>query len=232
MILILGDGLLGSEIQKQTGWNYISRKKDGFDITDTANWVDLISKETKVIVNLIANTDTYSDDYLKMIDVNYRGVKDLVSFCNLQKIKLIHYSTDYVYVNSDSNASETTIAKPHNMYGISKLLADEYVLGMAKKPLVLRGSQKIEPFPFSKAFDDVIGNFDYVSVMAEITIQMIKANASGLYNIGTPVKSMYELAKQTNPDVIPGKAPDHFPKDVTMDLTKMNNFLNYGKKTT
>ena len=32
-ILILGNGLLGSEIQKQTGWDLISRKKDGFDIT-------------------------------------------------------------------------------------------------------------------------------------------------------------------------------------------------------
>ena len=26
--LILGDGLLGSELHKQTGWDYISRKKD------------------------------------------------------------------------------------------------------------------------------------------------------------------------------------------------------------
>ena len=32
--LILGDGLLGSELAKQTGWSYISRKKvDKFDLT-------------------------------------------------------------------------------------------------------------------------------------------------------------------------------------------------------
>ena len=31
--LILGDGLLGSEIVKQTGWDYASRKKDGIDFT-------------------------------------------------------------------------------------------------------------------------------------------------------------------------------------------------------
>jgi hypothetical protein len=31
-VLVLGDGLLGSEIVKQTGWNFISRKKDEFDI--------------------------------------------------------------------------------------------------------------------------------------------------------------------------------------------------------
>ena len=30
--LILGDGLLGSEIQKITSWDYVSRKKDGVDL--------------------------------------------------------------------------------------------------------------------------------------------------------------------------------------------------------
>ena len=32
--LILGYGLLGSELYKQTGWDYISRKKDGIDFTN------------------------------------------------------------------------------------------------------------------------------------------------------------------------------------------------------
>ena len=230
MILILGDGLLGSEIQRQTGWNYISRKKDGFDITNTSNWVDLIPKETKVIVNLIANTDTYSDDYYKMIDTNYKGVKLLVTFCNHRNIKLVHYSTDYVYVDSNSYASEKSIAKPKNMYGISKLLADEYVLENGKGSLVLRGSQKIKPFPYPKAYYDVIGNFDYPDRIAELTIKMIEGGATGLYNIGTPAKSMFELAKQTNPGVEAIEAPDNFPKNVTMDLTKMDKYLTELKK--
>ena len=33
-ILVLGNGILGKEISKQTGWDNISREKDGFDITD------------------------------------------------------------------------------------------------------------------------------------------------------------------------------------------------------
>jgi hypothetical protein len=28
-VLVLGDGLLGNEIIKQTNWDYLSRKKDG-----------------------------------------------------------------------------------------------------------------------------------------------------------------------------------------------------------
>ena len=33
-VLVLGDGLLGSEIVKQTGCDFISRNKDSFDIND------------------------------------------------------------------------------------------------------------------------------------------------------------------------------------------------------
>ena len=36
-VVVLGDGLLGSEIIKQTNWEYISRKKDNFDLTDYNN---------------------------------------------------------------------------------------------------------------------------------------------------------------------------------------------------
>ena len=31
--VILGDGLLGSELEKQTQWDCISRQRDSFDIT-------------------------------------------------------------------------------------------------------------------------------------------------------------------------------------------------------
>ena len=33
-VLVLGNGVLGEEIVKQTGWDIISRKINGFDITN------------------------------------------------------------------------------------------------------------------------------------------------------------------------------------------------------
>ena len=33
-VLTLGDGLLATELVKQSGAKYVSRTKDGFDITD------------------------------------------------------------------------------------------------------------------------------------------------------------------------------------------------------
>ena len=57
-VLVLGDGLLGTEIIKQTGWDYISRKKDKFDIT-ISSFNCLLGYDA--VINCIAYTDTYSD---------------------------------------------------------------------------------------------------------------------------------------------------------------------------
>lgn len=229
MRIILGDGLLGSAVIGQTGWQYVSRSKDGIDITKPG-WKQHIPSDTTEIINLIANTNTYSGNWNKMFDVNYRAVISLVDFCNQRGIKLIHYSTDYVYIDSRHPAKETFKAKPQKTpYAMSKLLADEYIVKHCDNYLICRGSQKPDPFPYDKGFTDVIGNFDYPDNIAELFIQLIRENATGIYNIGTDPKSVYELAQQTNQNVKPTEAPEDFPKDLTMDLTKMKHFLD-GKE--
>jgi dTDP-4-dehydrorhamnose reductase len=66
-VLVLGDGLLGSEIVKQTNWDFYSRRKNNFDI----NKIDtILPKNLDVIVNCIANTDTYSNDRISHWNVN------------------------------------------------------------------------------------------------------------------------------------------------------------------
>jgi hypothetical protein len=229
MKVVLGDGLLGSSVIGLSGWHYISRSKDDIDITKPSSWKNLIPIGTTEIINLIANTNTYSNDVRKMYDVNYHGVVSLVQFCNDMKIKLVHYSTDYVYEGSTTNAKETYKEKPTTHYAISKWLADRYIIEHSDNYLICRGSQKPDPFPYESAWSDLMGNFDYPDVIAEIFIKMIKNGATGLYNIGTETKSMYDLAKQTNPNVTSIIAPSHVPKDVTMDLTKMKQFLD-GKE--
>ena len=73
--LILGDGLLGSELIKQTGWDYISRKKDGIDFIVPETYDYLISKYDEII-NCIAFCDTYNEDKDKHWNVNYKAVAD------------------------------------------------------------------------------------------------------------------------------------------------------------
>lgn len=226
MILILGDGLMAAEVIGKTGWQYISRKNDGFNFAEPTTWERLIPKDVSTIINLIANTDTYNDNRKEMMDVNYNAVCSLVRLCNERNINLVHYSTDYVYSGSVENASETDLPIPApNWYAYSKLLADEYIMKESKSYLICRGSHKLNPFPYPSAWNDQYTNADYVEVMAKIFTKMIRSNAKGLYNIGTPTKTIYELALRERRDVTESLAPDHVPKNVTMDLTKMEEYL-------
>jgi dTDP-4-dehydrorhamnose reductase len=221
-ILVLGDGLLGSELIKQTGWDYISRKKNGFDFTKIETYIYLL-KGYNIVINCIACTDTYSNDKTKHWNVNYKAVADLVSFCNINQIKVIHISTDHVYTNSEPNASEETV--PQHLgtwYGYTKLLGDAHVQMASNNYLVIRESHKPYPFPYKQAWDDQVTNGDYVHTIASLIIKLINNNASGVYNVGTEEKTWYSLTKEEF-NTIPSNSPINAPDNITMDLTKLNN---------
>ncbi len=224
-IVVLGNGILGKEISKQTGWDNISREKNGFDITDNGLIEEMMFDQYDIIINCIANTNTYLDERDPHWNVNYKGVDNLVEFCNREGIKLVHVSTDYVYVNAEPNSSEEDVPiHQGTWYAYTKLLGDSHVQLKSKDYLIVRGGHKPTPFPYDKAYDDIVGNFDYVDKNASIIIKLVKNNSSGVFNIGTEPKSMYNLAKQTNKNV--GKdicgLGCTLPKTLLMNLEKLN----------
>jgi hypothetical protein len=70
-----------------------------------------------------------------------------------------------------------------------------------------------------------VTNADYTPVISELVVKLIKNDAEGLYNVGTESKTIYELAQRTNKNVLKSIAPPHIPKNVTMNISKMENFL-------
>ncbi len=228
-VLVLGDGLLGSEIIKKTNWDYVSRKKDNFDIHNvelypyhlSGAFDGIGSKKYDVIVNCIANTDTYSLDKKSHWDTNYKFVDNLIRFCNSNEIKLVQISTDYIYSGSREDASEGDVpVHCENWYGYTKLLADGLVQLSSNDYLICRCTHKPKPFPYSKAWTDQIGNFDYVDIIAGIIISSIERNLCGIYNIGTNKKTVYELASLTK-EVDPVNSPEYFPKNTSMNISKL-----------
>lgn len=234
-VLVLGDGKLGSEIVKQTGWDYISRKKDGFDLTNANNITKalieehhgtILIKKYDTVINCIANTDTYSTDKESMYKVNYEAVANLSDICNAYKIKLIHISTDYVYAGSVNNATEEDMPVPsNNWYTYYKLLADEYIAITNSNYLICRCSFKSRPFEFKYAWYNQTGNFDYIDTITDLIIKLINKEASGIYNVGTDLKNMLDLAKQTKSETQPAQKPDHVPGNISMNLDKLKTLL-------
>lgn len=238
--LVLGDGILGTEIVKQTGWDYISRKKDNFNITNpetySSYFIDCyegvaFTVKYDCIINCIAYTDTYSHDRDINWEVNYKGVFNLINFCNTWNIKLVHISTDYMFANciKEDPSEQDVPVHAENWYSYTKLLADGLIQLLSKKYLVCRCTHKPYPFPYKKVFSDRIGNFDYTPKIANLIIDLIKLQATGVYNVGTYKKTMKELVTQENPDIECIDTPSGFPKKTSMNIDKLKNFLNNKK---
>ena len=228
--LILGDGLLGSELVKQTGWDYISRKKDDIDFRDINSYKDHMFGYDELI-NCIACTNTYDESKDENWNTNYKGVVDLVDYLTDKDTKLIQFSTDYVYAKSKQNASEDDVPiHDGNWYSYSKVISEPYIELRLDNYLIIRATHKPRPFMFDKGLISQVGNFDYIDVVSEIYIDLIEGDAQGIYNVGTELKTMYELGKRTRKDLVPTneKFHDTMPLDVSMDLEKLKRF--YDKK--
>ena len=218
--LILGDGLLGSELVKQTGWDYISRKKNQKNLYELLE--DIAESEANTVINCIGNTDTYSDDKDSMMDVNYKFVVELTMLLNNLGKKLVHISTDYVYSNSVQYAKETDVPI-HNdtWYGYSKILSDGWVENFSNDYLLCRMTHKPKPFPYEKAWTNQIGNFDYVDNQAKRLVGLVNSDVKGIVNVGRETVSMYELAKQTKKDVVRNECDYPVPQIITMNINKL-----------
>ena len=224
-VLVLGDGLLGSEVVQQTGWNFISRKKNGIDFCNLNSYYKcLYNYDT--IFNCIGYTKTYSNDKDTHINTNFKAVIDLVNYCNLTDKKLIQISTDYIYSGSKENATEEDIpANCANWYAYSKMLGDGYVQTMAKDYLLIRTSFKPKPYPYSKATIQ-IGNFGYVDEISSLIINLVKGNATGIFNVGLEKLTMFDFASRTREVTMHEKNPvESMPEDISMNITKMKEFL-------
>jgi len=225
--VILGNGILGKELAKQTGWDVLSRSVDGIELTNIITWAHkLLPYDT--IINCIAYTKTYDDNKKLHWDVNYKAVVDLIDYCNNHNKKLVHVSTDYVYTNSIGIPSEEEVpVHQATYYAYTKLLGDAYIELKGKNYLILRGTHKPTPFPYKGAWVNHLGNFDYVDVIVDYYIKLIEKDAKGLFNVGTEFKSMHRLAKKTNPKVSPIYNEDiRVPLNVSMNVSKLNKFLD------
>jgi len=228
--LILGDGWLGTELVKQTGWDYISRKKDGIDFKDIKTYQDHMFGYDEII-NCIACTNTYDKWKDENWNTNYKGVVDLVDYLDGKDMKLIQFSTDYVYAQSKTNASETDVPVHNgNWYSYTKVISEPYIELRLDDYLIIRSTHKPRPFMFEKGLISQVGNFDYIDIVSKIYIDLIEGDAKGIYNVGTELKTMYELGKRTKDDIVPTneKFHDTMPLDVSMNLNKLKKF--YDKK--
>ena len=160
----------------------------------------------------------------KSIDANIIGTANIVKACKRKKIKLIYFSTGYVYNGSKGNYSENDGTKPFNNYGLSKL-GGECAVSMYKNSLILRITMIEKPFPYNKAFYDLKSNFMFHEDLVKILPKII--NQKGILNVGGPTQSVFNFAKKTKKNIkkISGKNNSSLPLNQTMNLKKLKKIL-------
>ena len=134
----------------------------------------------------------------KSIDINIIGTANIVKACQEENIKLIYFSTHYVYPGKKGNYSEKDPVLPFNNYAISKL-GGECSVQMYSNSLILRICMTEKPFIHKKAFDDVEQNFIFHDSFAQNLLKLI--DLKGIINVGGNKKTVFKFARQFNKDI-------------------------------
>ena len=230
LILVTGGNGRFAKILKRNNKKlnlYFSTKKECNILNINSIEKIIIKLKPKIIMHcagLSRPMSIHEKNISKSIDLNIIGTANIVKLCEKYKIKLIYFSTGYVYEGKRGNYLETDPVKPFNNYGLSKL-GGECAASMFKNSLILRITMTEKPFNHKKAFTNLKSNFMFHEDLVKILPKLI--NKKGIFNVGGKSQSVYSFAKSKNRQVkkIKLKKSLNLPLNQTMNLSKLNKIL-------
>ena len=167
---------------------------------------------------------THEKNISKSIDLNIIGTANITKVCEKNNIKLVYFSTGYVYEGTRGNYSETDPVKPFNNYGLSKL-GGECAVSMYKNSLILRITMTEKPFLYKKAFSNLKTNYMFHEDLVKMLPKLI--NRKGIINVGGKTQSVYSFARSQDKTIkkIKAKKNNLMPLNQTMNLAKLKKLL-------
>jgi len=162
----------------------------------------------------------------KSIDLNIIGTANITKICSDLNIKLIYFSTSYVYPGTEGNYKETDPLYPTNNYAWSKL-GGESAVHMYKNSLILRVCMTEKPFVHNKAFVDFTTNFIFHEEIAKYLFKLI--DKKGIINVGGKIQSVYDFVKKYNIKIKKNYANKvlgkKFPLNPSMNISKLKKII-------
>ena len=222
-IIITGGGGRFAQVLKnaQLKLNFIFPTKGQLNITKISSIQKYIKKHRpKYLIHCAALSrpmDIHDKDISKSIDINIIGTANIVKVCSDFNIKLIYFSTGYVYPGLKGNYKETDGVLPINNYAWSKL-GGECSVAMYKNSLILRVTMCEKPFIHKKAFYDIETNFMYQDDVAKIIPKII--DETGIINIGGKTQTVYNFVRVSNKDIKKISGKKLFPPKPSMNISK------------
>jgi dTDP-4-dehydrorhamnose reductase len=204
-ILLLGHkGMLGSDLLLKLNLRHevVGMDKEEIDIVSTDECVQAI-KETapSVVINAAAYTNVDGCETAKeeCFAVNAEAVKNIAQACRNKNIRIIHFSTDYVFDGAGTQPyKEDDKCNPINVYGESKLAGERYLQSLADDYLLIRTSwlygakgknfvqtilEKAKTTPMLSVVDDQVGSPTYTKDLAVAVDLLIDQNLKGIFHV-------------------------------------------------
>ena len=226
-----GNGRFGKIFQKKTKLKYIffpSKKElNILNINSIKRY--LLKKKIKTVIHAAALSRPMDIHYKKVglsIDSNIIGTCNLVKVCETLNVKIIYFSTNYVYPGKKGDYEETDPLLPYNNYAWSKL-GGECAVQMYKNSLILRLCMTEKPFIHNVAFKDLITNFIFHEDVVKMFPKLIKQR--GIINVGGKKSSVHKFAKKYNKKILGVFASktlkNKIPLNHSMSLSKLKKIL-------
>jgi len=219
-----GEGRFASELKKTIHKNkFVFLNKKELNILEFNSIIKVLKKfKPKTVLHLAGLSrpmNIHEKNISKSISLNIIGTCNLVIACKKLNIKIIYFSTSYIYPGKKGNYKETDGVLPWNNYGWSKL-GGECAVQMYKNSLILRACMTEKPFIHKKAYANVRSNFIFHSDFIKIFMKLI--NKKGIYNIGGKSQTIYNFAKKSNHNLKKIFSTGEFPLKQNMSLSKIS----------
>ena len=216
-ILILGHkGMLGSDLLLRLFAFHDVTGKDieDLDIASQGVCEEVIAEtEPDIIINAAAytNVDGCESDSDACFSVNAEGVKNIALACRQKRIKIVHFSTDYVFDGTRKTPyQEDDKCTPLNVYGKSKLAGEQYLKQFSDNFLLIRSAwlygkngknfvktiiEKARTEKLLKIVDDQVGSPTFTWDLAAAVQLLIEGQHTGTFHITNRGNcSWYEFA--------------------------------------
>ena len=231
IIITGGTGRFASELKKiKSKYKLFFPSKSQLNILKINTIYNYLrSKKPKYLIHLAGLSrpmSAHNKLLKKSIDLNIIGTANITKVCSDLNIKLIYFSSGYVYPGTKGNYNEKDPMLPKNNYSWSKL-GGESSVQMYKNSLVLRVCMTEKPFIHDKAFHDFVTNFIYHENIAKNLLKLI--DKKGVINVGGKIQSVYKFAKQYNPKIKKISAKKilgpNYPLNPSMNIKKYRKIV-------
>jgi len=210
-------------------FNTIFTSKKMFDVCNYNKMKNFIkNKNIKYLIHVAGLSrpmDIHDKKINLSIDLNIIGTANIVKLCHEFKIKLIYFSTNYVYPGTRGNYKETDPLLPINNYAWSKL-GGEASVQLYKNSLILRLCMTDFPFVHKKAIKGATTSFIFNKYVSKIIPFLL--DEKGILNVGGKTRNIFDFAKKFSEnkiDPIAYKKIKNFPKNSSIDIKRFKKIL-------